>query len=231
VELARAWGRPARAAVTDMSQPLGAAIGNALEIGECVALLKGEKVKGRLRELSIAFAAEALVVLEATDREAARTQVREKLDSGAAAEAFARMVEAQGGDPRVVEDPWAVLPRAPVRREVTSEGGYLAAVDTERLGRAAAALGAGRKKKGDPIDPAVGIEFFPKIGDQWESGRPLALIHAQEDEAADAAQARVRTAVVLSPEPVEAPPLVHGWHGAADLASMAASDDAKGGPG
>ncbi len=231
VELARSWGRPARAVVTDMSQPLGAAIGNALEVAECVALLKGEEAKGRLRELAVAFAAEALVVLESKDRDAARAEVSENLDSGEAAEAFARMVEAQGGDPRLVEDPWVVLPRAPVRSEVTSEGGYLATVDTEGLGRAATALGAGRMKKGDPIDPAVGIEFFPKIGDLYEPGRPIAMIHARDEEAAAAAVDRVRSAIILSPEPVEAPPLVHGWHGEAGLASVAASDVGKGGSG
>src|SRR6266511_456708 len=167
VELARYWGRAARAAVTDMSQPLGSAIGNALEVAECVRLLRGEE-KGRLRELSVAFAAEALVALRGTDRDDARSMVAEALDSGDAADTFAAMVEAQGGDPRGVDDPWAVLPRASVKREVPSPDGYLKEVDAESLGRAAAALGAGRMKKGDAIDPAVGIEVFPKVGDKLE---------------------------------------------------------------
>src|SRR6266508_2587786 len=115
VELARYWGRAARAAVTDMSQPLGSAIGNALEVAESVRLLRGEE-KGRLRELSVAFAAEALVALRGTDRDDARSMVAEALDSGDAADTFAAMVEAQGGDPRVVDDPWAVLPRSEERR-------------------------------------------------------------------------------------------------------------------
>src|SRR5439155_17802404 len=139
------------------SQPLGTAIGNALDVAECVRLLKGEE-QGRLRELSVAFAGEALIALQGKDPDEAYVAVNKALDSGQAAEAFARMVEAQGGDPRVVDDPWAVLPRASVKREVSSPDGYLKEVDAEALGRAAAALGAGRMNKADAIDPAVGIE-------------------------------------------------------------------------
>ena len=125
------------------------------------------------------------------------------------------MVEAQGGDPRVVEDPGAILPRAPVVRFAVLAGpaGYLAAVDAEGLGRAAAALGAGRMKKGDPIDPAVGIEFFPKIGDRLEEGQEIATIHARDPHAAEEAGRRVLAALDVRPDPVEVVPLVYGWHG------------------
>lgn len=211
VELAVYWGRAARAAVTDMSQPLGTAIGNALEVAECVRLLKGEE-RGRLRELSIAFAAEALVALRGVSREDAESMVADVLDSGDGLDPFAAMVEAQGGDARVVDHPWSVLPRAPVRREVGSQGGYLEAVDAEALGRAAVVLGAGRMKKGDPIDPAVGIEFFPKVGDRLEAGQPLATVHARDEGAAAAVEERVRRAVSIGEDPVEAPPLIYGWH-------------------
>jgi pyrimidine-nucleoside phosphorylase len=215
VELARSWGRLARAAVTDMSQPLGSAIGNALDVAECVRLLKGQE-RGRLRELSVAFAAEAMVALAGTDPEKAPSAVEGVLDSGEAAAAFARMVEAQGGDPRVVDDPWSVLPRAPVRRELSSTGGWLRKVDAEALGRAAAALGAGRMKKGDPVDPAVGVEFFPKIGDRVEAGEPIGVVHARDEGAAVACEDRIRRAIVLAQEPVQAPPLIYRWHGTSD---------------
>jgi pyrimidine-nucleoside phosphorylase len=216
VELARYWDRAARAAVTDMSQPLGTAIGNALDVAECVGVLRGEE-RGRLRELSVAFAAEALVALRGKDRAEAGSTAGEALDSGQAAEALARMVEAQGGDPRVVEDPWAVLERAPVRREVASEeAGYLAEVHAEALGRAAATLGAGRTKKGDRIDHAVGIEFFPRVGQRLEAAQPLAMVHARDEGAAMACEDRIRRAVVVRPEPVEPRPLLYGWHGTAD---------------
>jgi pyrimidine-nucleoside phosphorylase len=216
VDLAQDWDRAARAAVTDMSQPLGTAIGNALDVAECVRVLKGEEA-GRLRELSIAFAAEALAVLHGKDRDEGRSMVEAAIDSGDAAGAFARMVEAQGGDPRVVDEPWSVLPRAPVIREVSAENGYVRTVDAEGLGRAAAALGAGRVRKGDPIDPAVGVEFFPKIGDRLEPGAALARVHARDQEATEACEARIRAAVVLGEDPVEGPPLVYGWHGMAGV--------------
>src|SRR5204863_9667860 len=110
------------AAVTDMSQPLGSAIGNALEVAEAVRLLKGEE-RGRLRELSIAFASRALTDLRGVPEQAASTAVAEALDGGAAADAFGLMVEAQGGDRRVVDDPWEVLPRASVQQPVASPSG------------------------------------------------------------------------------------------------------------
>ncbi|MGH2555108.1 MAG: hypothetical protein ACRDHO_05270, partial [Actinomycetota bacterium] len=183
-----------------------------LDVAECVRLLKGEE-RGRLRDLSVAFAAEGLVALQSKDREQAGSAVTRVLDSGEAAESFGRMVEAQGGDRHVVDDPWSVLPRAAVRREVGSEAGYLEKVDAEALGRAAAALGAGRIKKGDPIDHAVGIEFFPEVGDKLDGGHPIATIHARNEDDAVAAEQRVRLAIAIGEDPVEAPPLLYGWHG------------------
>ena len=212
--LAADYGRACRAAVTDMSQPLGRAIGNALDVAEAVRLLKGEE-RGRLRELTVAFAAEALRSLEGRAEDEARKAAEAALDDGSAASAFAAMIEAQGGDPRVVDDPDGVLPRAPVEREVASgSAGWLAEVDAEALGRAASALGAGRAKKGDPIDPAVGVVFDPKVGDRLEAGQRIGTVHARDDEAARKASARVLGALRLSEHPVASPPLVYGWHGA-----------------
>lgn len=213
VRLASAHGRAARAAVTDMSQPLGSAIGNALDVAEAVRLLKGEE-HGRLRDLSIRFAAEAAEDLLGRDADQASAAVARALDQGAALDAFGRMVEAQGGDRRVVDDPWSVLPRATARIPVQAgRTGYLAAVDAEALGRAASALGAGRMKKGDPIDPAVGIEFFPKIGDRLEQDQEIAMVHARDEDAATEAGKRVLAAMRVAPEAVEPSPLVYGWHG------------------
>ena len=214
VALAAEWGRAARAAVTDMSQPLGSAIGNAIDVAEAVRLLRGEE-RGRLRELTIAFAAEALVLVGRRDPDEARAAAEGAIDGGDAAETFRRMVEAQGGDPVVVDDPWKVLPVAPVKLKVPvdGDGGYLARVDAEALGRAAVALGAGRVRKGDPIDPAVGIEFHPKVGDRLERGSPVATIHARDDAAAGEAGRRVLATIGLSDRPVDAPPLVYEWLG------------------
>jgi len=213
VELASYWGRRARAAVTDMSQPLGTAIGNALEVAEAVRLLKGE-ARGRLRELSVAFATEALTEVGGVEREVARSKAERALDSGEAAERFRRMIEAQGGDPRVVDDPDGILPRARVRRDVHGEGpGVLVTVDAEALGRAAASLGAGRARKGDAIDPAVGIEFLPKVGAGGGGDERIAVVHARDDPSAEAAAGQVLAALTMGQDAVQVPPLVFGWYG------------------
>jgi thymidine phosphorylase len=124
------------------------------------------------------------------------------------------MVEAQGGDARVVENAWAVLPRAPLVRPLESDRtGTLAAVDAEAIGRASTDLGAGRHRKGDPIDHSVGIVFRPKIGDRLERGMPIGEIHARDQDAASVCAARVLGAMTLADATVEAPPLVYGWYG------------------
>ena len=211
--LAADWGRSCRAAVTDMSQPLGQAIGNALDVAEAVSLLSGGS-HGRLRDLSVLFAGEALSRLTDAGMGEARSAAAASMDSGKALEAFRHMEEAQGGDPRVVDDPWAVLPVAPVRRPLEADrAGHLAALDAEALGRASTDLGAGRKKKGDPIDPAVGIVFRPKIGDPLEAGEEIGTIHARDEAAARECVPRVLSALTMSSTPVEPPPLVHGWFG------------------
>jgi pyrimidine-nucleoside phosphorylase len=214
VQLAAGWGRRARAAVTDMSQPLGDAVGNALDIAEAVGVLRGERA-GRLAELTVVFAAAALVSLEGVPEEEARARAEEALASGRGAETFARMVEAQGGDPRIVEDPWAVLPRASTVTAIASDrSGWLAAVDAEAVGRAAIGLGAGRRKKGDPIDPAVGLTLRVKVGDRIDAGAEIGEVHARDEKAASRAAEEVLGAVSISDEAAEPPPLVHGWRDA-----------------
>jgi pyrimidine-nucleoside phosphorylase len=214
VQLAGGWGRRARAAVTDMSQPLGEAVGNALDIAEAVGVLRGEQ-GGRLAELTAVFAAAALVSLEDVLEEEARARAEEALASGRGAETFARMVEAQGGDPRIVEDPWAVLPRASTVTAIASDrSGWLTAVDAEAVGRAAIGLGAGRRKKGDPIDPAVGLTLRAKVGDRIDAGAEIGEVHARDEEAASRAAEEVLGAVSISDEAAEPPPLVHGWRDA-----------------
>jgi pyrimidine-nucleoside phosphorylase len=209
--LARGWGRRAVAAITDMSQPLGDAVGNALDVAEAVRLLRGETV-GRLRELTVAFAgraAERLLGLAADD---AASKADAAIESGEALERFRGMVRAQGGDPRVADDPEGTLPRAPVVEVLRADrSGTLAIVDAEMIGRTSSALGAGRAKKGDPIDPAVGIVVRPKIGDRLEAGSPIGEIHARSAASARAAAADVLAALTVAEQPVEPPPLIHGW--------------------
>jgi pyrimidine-nucleoside phosphorylase len=209
--LARGWGRRAAAAITDMSQPLGDAVGNAIDVAEAVRLLRGETV-GRLRELTVAFAARAGERLLGFTPEDAVSKAEAAIESGEALERFRRMVRAQGGDPRVADDPEGTLPRAAVVEVLRADrSGTLAAVDAEKIGVASSMLGAGRAKKGDPIDPAVGIVVRPKIGDRLEAGSPIGEVHARSSAAAVQAAADVLAALTVSEEPVEPPPLIHGW--------------------
>jgi pyrimidine-nucleoside phosphorylase len=211
--LAADWGRRTRCAVTDMSQPLGDAIGNALDIYEAVTLLRGE-MRGRLREAAVMFAGEALSRLEGASPGDACASAAAAIDSGAALDSFRTMIEAQGGDATVVDQPDAVLPRAPVVTPIVAErGGYLAAVDAEALGRASADLGAGRKRKGDPIDPAVGIVFRPKVGDRIERGQELGWVHARSADDADGCVTRIAAATIIGDDAIEPPPLVYAWYG------------------
>jgi pyrimidine-nucleoside phosphorylase len=212
-DLAQRWGRTCRVAVTDMSQPLGAAIGNALDIVETVALLRGQE-RGRLREAALVFATEAQNRLLGIRKGEAHDRAERAIDDGDALEVLRRMIEAQGGDPRVVDDPAGVLPAAPVVLPFEAPtAGYLSGVDAEQLGRASADLGAGRKRKGEPVDPAVGIVFRPKVGDRVEIGQELGAVHARDEDAANRAIGRVLGALVWSDEAVEPVPFVHGWYG------------------
>jgi thymidine phosphorylase len=207
--LARGWGRRCVAHVTDMSQPLGDAVGNALDVAEAIAVLRGER-PGRLRDLTIHLAADTVARLEGVGADEAASRAENALRDGSALERFRRMVAAQGGDPRVVDDPDGVLPRAPVILPIEAvAAGTLAAVDAEAIGRAAAALGAGRRKKGDPVDPAVGIVCTPKIGDRLDAGQPVGAVHARTHEDARGAAHAVLAAFMLAEGPVARPPLVY----------------------
>jgi pyrimidine-nucleoside phosphorylase len=209
--LASGWGRNASAAVTDMSQPLGDAVGNALDVAEAIDVLRGEAT-GRLRELTLLFAARALELTNGAEHEEGLAPAARAIDGGAALERFRAMVQAQGGDPRVVDDPDGVLPRAPLREPLLADrSGILAAVAAGEIGLASVELGAGRVKKGDPIDPAVGIVVHPKIGDRLEAGAPIGMVHARDRDAAAEAARRVLAAMHLADGPVSPPPLVHAW--------------------
>jgi thymidine phosphorylase len=195
-----------------MSQPLGEAVGNALDVVEAVEVLRGER-QGRLTDLAIEFAAAAQETLLGRSFEEGRIGARDALSSGRAAEAFRRMVEAQGGDPKVVDDPRAVLPRSAVTLPIHADrAGYLAEVNAEAIGRASVALGAGRVKKGDPVDPAVGIVFTPKVGDRVEEGQKLGEAHARDAAAAAEAARRVLASLEVSETAVDPLPLVYRWH-------------------
>jgi pyrimidine-nucleoside phosphorylase len=160
------------------------------------------------------FAGEALSRLGGVAMGQGRGRAAAALDDGSALESFRRMVQAQGGDGRVVDDPWGVLPAAPdIRPIVCDREGFLTRVDAEAIGRASAALGAGRVRKGDPVDPAVGIVFRPKIGDRVEEGQEIGSVHARDDDAVRACTDAVLSSIEIGGEAVEPVPLVHAWVG------------------
>ncbi len=224
VDDARALGRACRAladgagrrcgvAVTDMSQPLGDAVGNALDVREAVEVLRGD-TRGRLRDLAVWFAARGLDALEDVTVDEARARAQRAIDDGAALERFRAMVEAQGGDPRVVDDPAGILPRAPVVEPLIADrSGTLAAVDALEIGLASSVLGAGRVRKDDAIDPAVGLVLRAKVGDGFETGDAIGEIHARSEEDAREAAERVLACLDVTDGPVVVPELIYEWWG------------------
>jgi pyrimidine-nucleoside phosphorylase len=209
--LAAGAGRRCGVAVTDMSQPLGDAIGNALDVLEAVEVLAGRS-GGRLRELAVWFVARAVALTTGERLEAATARAEATLDDGTALERFRAMVLAQGGDAAVADDPEGVLPVAPVRIPVEApRDGVLGSIDAAALGQASSALGAGRIRKGDTIDPAVGIVVPVKIGDRVTAGESVGTIHARTDDDARAAAAAVLAAMSIGSQPVEPPRLVIDW--------------------
>jgi pyrimidine-nucleoside phosphorylase len=209
VALGEDGGRATGALITDMGQPLADAVGNAIEVSEAIEVLRGERT-GRFTDLCLTLAGymAALVGL-ADDGEAGTQAAREALSSGDALERFRRFVEAQGGDPRIVEDE-SLLPQAPVQHEVRADRyGWLQAVDAEEIGHAAARVGAGRLRKGDEIDLAVGLHFLAEIGDEADPDTAVAVVLANDQDAAHEAARDIHAALSWSDDRVERPPVVH----------------------
>jgi pyrimidine-nucleoside phosphorylase len=199
-----------RAVLSSMEQPLGHAVGNALELAEALAVLRGEGPED-VRELCHHEAVALLTMTGvAPGAREAEERVGAAIASGAAISKLAAVVAAQGGDARQVEDP-GKLPAAPVRQTLGAPRiGYVAGIDAERIGLASVRLGAGRERKGDPIDHAVGLVLLAKIGDHLDAGQPLVEIQARTQDAAAAVRATLLAAYRWSDEPVQAPPLLLG---------------------
>jgi pyrimidine-nucleoside phosphorylase len=202
-------GRRTVALVTDMDQPLGHAVGNAEEVREAIATLRGEG-PGDLTELVLALGAEMLRLGgRVEDAEQGRRLIRERLQDGGGLLKFREMVQAQGGDPAVVDHPDR-LPAAPEVLEVRSpQDGYVQGVDAESVGRVAMALGAGRARAEDRIDPAVGLTVLVKKGARVRRGEVLALVHARTREEGESAVRAVVAAYRFGPTPPPFQPLVH----------------------
>jgi thymidine phosphorylase len=208
VEVGEGAGLPVRPWLTPMDQPLAPSAGNALEVKVAVDYLTGRARPPRLHAVTMALAAEALVLGGLADHPtAAESRLVAALDRGDAAVCWARMVHGLGGPADCLGELAGVLPVAPVQRAalaagpggegICREAARVEAIDTRRLGEAIVALGGGRSREGDPIDPRVGLSHLAALGDLLEPGAPLAIVHAGSDAAAERAVADVRAAYRL----------------------------------
>ncbi|HLI88566.1 MAG TPA: thymidine phosphorylase [Ktedonobacteraceae bacterium] len=209
VEIGRAAGMHTVAAITAMEQPLGRAVGNALEVAEAIAILHGQGPQD-VSELCYHEAAELLVMTgRASALAEARRLVEQAIHSGRAVEKLAEVIAAQGGDARQIEQP-RLLPQAPVRVMLAApRSGYLAAIEAERVGYVSMLLGAGRFKKGDAIDHRTGLILQAKVGDYLRAGDPLVEIHARSEGEAAVVRAELLGCYSWSEAPVSGGPLIY----------------------
>jgi thymidine phosphorylase len=208
VRVARGAGLPTTALITDMNQVLGHTAGNALEMADAIDFLTGREQEPRTLALTLALGAQALVSGGlAVDTPAARAALQRALDSGAAAERLARMVAQLGGPADVLQD--RQLPTAPIVRPVPApRAGVLQACDVRAIGLAVVALGGGRARPGDAIDPRVGLSDLLPLGTSVSAGQALALVHAATDAAAADAVRRVQAAFTVGDTSAAPTPLV-----------------------
>ena len=208
VDIGNSVGRKTVAHVTNMDYPLGLAIGNALEIIEAVQVLKGHGSKDLL-EVCMLLGSDMLQIAGvAKDDTEARAKLKEALDSGKALQKFKEFIKAQGGDERVVDD-FSLLPQAKyVRPWIADRDVYIKDMMALDLGLVAMKLGAGREKKEDKIDLAVGIMLGGKVGDIVRKGEPIATIYANDEGKAEWALNEIKKYILLSDEPVERPTLI-----------------------
>ena len=209
VHLGRQVGRSVVALISDMNQPLGWAVGNALEVQEAINTLH-EGGPADFREHCLVVAAEMLMLSgKTTDANAALTLALETLASGAAWHKFRDLVEAQGGDVRYIDEPEG-LPKAKLIEPVPApRSGYLAAVNTAEIGLAVVELGGGREKIGDPIDHSVGVIVHYKVGELVQKDTPLFTIHANDEAKLAAARERLLAAHTFSDTPAQRLPLFY----------------------
>jgi len=209
VDIAHLAERKAVALISDMNQPLGVAVGNALEVKESIATLQGEGPEGFWKHC-LDVAAQMLILGEvAKDEEDGKTLVRQAVEEGHAFERFLELVSSQGGDPTFVEKP-EKLPAAPVIKIVPApRSGYLSQIHARQVGETAVLLGAGREKKGQDIEHDVGIEVHREVGDKVQQGDPLFTIHAKDDDDFETARKELLSAHHWQDEAVDPLPLIY----------------------
>lgn len=210
VDIGENLGLRTVAVLSAMDRPLGRAVGNALEVKEAIAVLRGEGPED-LRELCLELGSRMLVLGGGAKNLAeGRQRLEQVLASGAALDKLRELVANQGGDAGLVDQP-QLLPTAQIQQEVAApRTGWITEMDTAGIGNAAQILGAGRSKKGESIDLAVGLEILAKTGDHVEAGQPLAILHANSQAAADAAAKSLLGCYSFGEEKKEPLPLILG---------------------
>lgn len=211
VSVANGAGVRTSALLTDMNQVLASSAGNALEVREAVRFLTGEYRNPRLLEVTMALCAQMLISGGlASDETEARRKLQAVLDNGKAAEVFGRMVSAQKGPQDFVENYDHYLPAATLSKAVYADvAGTVSAMDTRALGMAVVAMGGGRRQASDKIDYSVGLDEMLRLGDKIDAGRPLAIIHAQNEDSWRQAAEAVKAAVKISAKPYQETPVVY----------------------
>jgi pyrimidine-nucleoside phosphorylase len=212
VSTGNSCGIKTRALLTDMNQPLGGAVGNSLEILECIQLLRGEANEAArpVLDLSLELSAHMLVLANVDQTiEAAHERLQKVLQSGKALECLQNNVAAQGGDPRVCDAPQDFLPLVSETVKVESpRSGFITKVDTTEIGHAIAAIGGGRVRIEDTVDPTVGFTSEVKLGDQVRAGEAIGTIHCVDSNAAAETARRIQAAYHIGDEPIQLPQLV-----------------------
>jgi len=208
IAIGRALGKPTRALLTSMDQPLGRTVGNAVEVVESIEALKG-RGPSDLMEVTLALSVQMLLLGGITaDPADAHRRLERAIADGAALAKFRELVAAQGGDPRVIDD-YSRLPQAKVVRAIPApRAGYVTDVDPMAVALAALALGAGRANAAAAIDPAVGVSQLVQLGETVAAGAPLALVHARDEAGARAATSQVTAAITIGPRRVPPPPWI-----------------------
>ncbi|HUT15291.1 MAG TPA: pyrimidine-nucleoside phosphorylase [Anaerolineae bacterium] len=208
VAIGRGVGRQVAAVISDMEQPLGNAVGNALEVAEAIDALRGHGPADFV-EHCLVIASEMLLLAGACDNvDAARTMLLQAIDSGQATAKFREWIGAQGGDAGVVDDVGLMAQARLVEDLLSPQSGCVAAINAMQVGLATVALGAGREKKGEAIDHAVGVVLKRKVGDRAKKGEPLLTIHANDERRLDQAKEALLGAYAWSDMPVQAPALI-----------------------
>jgi pyrimidine-nucleoside phosphorylase len=208
IELGADHGCPVVTLITAMDRPLGRACGNALEVEEAILALRGEGPPD-LMDVTYALGAEMLVLGRvAADTDAARREMEKAIGTGRAAERMQQIIEAQGGNPGVVDDPAALPQASHVEFFPAPRRGFVARVEPRAIGRGVIALGGGRTKIDDIVDPAVGFVITAKPGDWVEAGEPLATVFASDRAGIETGRATLRTAIAIADEADPPLPLI-----------------------